>query len=70
LALSVCSSAQYAAPASPPPHVVSVPVHVEAHAPCEHTWPAPHALPHAPQFAVSFVSLTQALLHAVVPPAQ
>ncbi len=61
LSRSICVFAQYAAdppsrPPSPPPppHTVSVAPHVVAHAPAEHTWPDGHAVPHTPQFALSF----------------
>jgi hypothetical protein len=53
LALSDFVFAQYAAPPSPAaPQVVSEP-HVRAHAPSLHAWPEAHAVPHAPQLALS-----------------
>ena len=43
-----------------PVQLVSPAWHVSAHAPFEQTSPAGHGVPHAPQFAVSVLRLTQA----------
>ena len=44
--------------------------HAVTHAPLEHTWPAPHAVPQAPQLAASSLRRTQVLPQRVVPEGQ
>lgn len=63
-ALSVCSFAQYAVPPSgerpaSSPHKAKPLPHVALQAPFEQTRPAPHVMPHPPQFALSVCSFAQ-----------
>jgi hypothetical protein len=50
------------------PHIVSPAAHIEVQWPCEHTLPAAHAMPQAPQFAPSDIRFTQPVLQAESPP--
>jgi hypothetical protein len=52
------------------PHKVNVPAQPEAHWLCEQTNPAPHALPHPPQFLASDDVSTQAPEHVACAVAQ
>jgi hypothetical protein len=75
LSRSVCTSAQYEAPAPPSAlaaalHVVSDAPHEVLHRPSEHTWPLGHARPHAPQCIRSVCTLAHWPLHAVCVPGQ
>lgn len=54
----------------PPPQAFRLPVQLVAHTPLEHTWPAPHALPHLPQFLGSDCASTQLPAQASEPAAQ
>jgi hypothetical protein len=47
-----------------PAHSVVVPVHMNEHMPLAQTWSRPHAMPHAPQWAVLVWSDT----HRSAPP--
>jgi hypothetical protein len=50
-----------------PPHAVSAPAHIAVQTPALQTCPAAHALPQAPQFVASVVTLTHAPPQAVWP---
>ncbi len=74
---SVLRFAQYGAPASPPQSVCPLLLspHVPLHAPPKQTCPAAQTLPHAPQFSLSVLVLTQlegppSLPHSVLPEGQ
>lgn len=50
-----------------PPQLVVPPGQVVAHEPFEHTFPEPHALPHAPQWSLSVWVFTHSLPHKSSP---